>query len=59
MALASVGLPLMLAHPFVLMLKPAIAMSTQPDNAVLAASAAQTAVFLAAGVWLSGYGHYE
>ena len=59
MALASVGLPLMLAHPFVLMLKPAIAMSTQPDNAVLAASAAQTALFLTAGVWLSGYGHYE
>ncbi|WP_058270947.1 ABC transporter permease [Olsenella massiliensis] len=58
-ALAGVDLPLTLVHPFVVMLKPAIAMSAQPDIAVLAASAAHTAVFLAAGVWLSGRGHYE
>ena len=59
MALASVDSPLVLAHPFVLMLKPAIAMSAQPDFLAIAVSAAQTVIFLAAGLWLSGRGRYE
>lgn len=59
MALASVDSPLVLAHPFVLMLKPAIAMSAQPDFLAIAVSAAQTAIFLAAGLWLSGRRRYE
>lgn len=59
MALASVDSPLVLAHPFVLMLKPAIAMSAQPDFLAIAVSAAQTVIFLAAGLWLSGRRRYE
>lgn len=59
MALASVDSPLVLAHPFVLMLKPAIAMSAQPDFLSIAVSAAQTVIFLAAGLWLSGRRRYE
>lgn len=59
MALASVDSPLVLAHPFVLMLKPAIAMSAQPDFLAIAVSAAQTVIFLAAGLWLSGRERYE
>ncbi|WP_242370148.1 ABC transporter permease [Adlercreutzia muris] len=59
MALASVDSSLVLAHPFVLMLKPAIAMSAQPDFLAIAVSAAQTVIFLAAGLWLSGRGRYE
>ena len=59
MALASVDSPLVLAHPFILMLKPAIAMSAQPDFLAIAVSAAQTVILLAAGLWLSGRGRYE
>ena len=59
MALASVDSPLVLAHPFILMLKPAIAMSAQPDFLAIAVSAAQTVIFLAAGLWLSDRGRYE
>lgn len=59
MALASVDSPLVLAHPFVLMLKPAIAMSAQPDFLAIAVSAAQTVIFLTAGLWLSGRRRYE
>ncbi len=59
MALASVDSPLVLAHPFVLMLKPAIAMSAQPDFLAIAVSAVQTVIFLAAGLWLSGRRRYE
>ena len=59
LALASVDSPLVLTHPFVLMLKPAIAMSAQPDFLAIAVSAAQTVIFLAAGLWLSDRGRYE
>ena len=34
MALASSNLAVLMAHPFVLMLKPAVAMSAQPDMTV-------------------------
>lgn len=59
MALASVDSPLVLAHPFVMMLKPAIAMSSQPDILAIAVAAVQTIIFLAAGLWLSGRRRYE
>lgn len=53
MALSNVEMPLTLAHPFILMLKPALAMSAQPDLTVLLASLASCALFLCMGLLLS------
>jgi len=38
-------------HPFVVMLKPAVAMSAQPDIIAVIFSLAETAIFLFAGLW--------
>ncbi|MDO5424208.1 MAG: ABC transporter permease [Eubacteriales bacterium] len=51
MALANTKTPLILLHPFVVPLSPAIAMSARPDLTVIAVSAFETALFLAAGLW--------
>lgn len=51
MALAWPELSLLLAHPFVLMLKPAVAMSAQPNITVVIFSLTETAFFLLAGLW--------
>ena len=59
MALAHSGLTLLLAHPFVVMLKPAVAMSARPDPAVALAALAETLLFLAAGLWMAKHRRYE
>lgn len=51
MALATSPCPAFLLHPFIVMLKPAVAMSAQPDPAVAAVALAETALFLFAGLW--------
>lgn len=49
----------LLVHPFVVILKPAVAMSTQPDKIVILAAWAETILFLAFGLWMTRYRHYE
>ena len=59
MALANSNLVVMMAHPFVLMLKPAVAMSAQPDMTVSAVSLIETVLFLAIALWLAKSKRYE
>lgn len=47
------------AHPFVIMLKPAVAMSAQPDITVVIFSLAETVIFLFAGLWAAKAKRYE
>ena len=50
----------MLVHPFVInFLKPAVAMSAQPDLIVTLVALAETLLFLAVGLWLAKYRRYE
>lgn len=51
MALANSDVDLMMAHPFVVMLKPAVAMSAQPDGTVIIVSLMETFLFLTVGLW--------
>lgn len=53
MALANSSWDLWMIHPFVIMLKPAVAMSAQPDPAVGIAAFAETLGFLGAGLWMA------
>lgn len=59
MALAAPNNILLCIHPFVIMLKPAVAMSAQPDMSVVIFSLVETAVFLFAGLWAAKYLRYE
>ena len=59
MALANSGAAVLLAHPFVVMLNPAVAMSARPDPTVAHAALAETLLFLAVGLWLAKYRHCE
>lgn len=59
MALANSGLSVLLVHPFILMLKPALAMSSAPDGIAIIASLAETFLFLAAGLWMARNKRYE
>lgn len=59
MALATSDHPLLCAHPFVVMLKPAVAMSARPDITVEIFSLTETAVFLFAGLWAAKIKRYE
>ena len=59
MALANSGLALLLVHPFVIILKPAVAMSAQPDSTVALVALVETLLFLAVGLWLAKYRRYE
>lgn len=51
MALATSNNTFLCIHPFVVMLKPAVAMSAQPDTIVVIFSLVETAIFLFAGLW--------
>ncbi len=53
MALVPYGSPALLLHPFVLMLRPAAALSAQPDGPSAALAAAECLLFLAAGLYLA------
>ena len=59
MALANASLAPLMVHPFVLMLKPAVAMSAKPDGMVIAVSVAETVLFLAAALWMAKKKRYE
>ena len=59
MALATSNIPLFMAHPFVVMLKPAVAMSAQPDFTVVAIALIETILFLFVGLWTAKNLRYE
>ena len=59
MALAVPGNTFLCIHPFVVMLKPAAAMSAQPELIVVVFSLVETAVFLFFGLWAARYPRWE
>lgn len=59
MALANSDMDILLADPFVVMLKPAVAMSAQPDGTVILVSLMETFLFLAVGLWTAKNLRYE
>ena len=59
MALANTNMNLLLIHPFVVMLKPAVAMSAQPEKGVVVISLAETFLFSGTGLWMAKYLRYE
>ena len=59
MALANLSLDLLLIHPFVIMLKPAVAMSAQPDISVIIVAFLETLLFLGIGLWMAKNMRYE
>ncbi|MCC8064688.1 MAG: ABC transporter permease [Clostridiales bacterium] len=59
MALAALDGAGVLLHPFVVMLKPAVAMSAQPDMTVIVVSLAEIILFLCAGLWAAKTKRYE
>lgn len=59
MALANSDMELLLVHPFVVMLRPAVAMSAQADNGVAMISVAETCLFLATDLWMAKHLRYE
>lgn len=59
MALANSEVSLFMIHPFVVMLKPAVAMSAQPDNTVIIISLIETVFCLGVGLWMSKNLCYE
>ena len=59
MALANADIGVLMIHPFVVMLKPAVAMSAQPDITVTIVSLLETILFLSAGLWIAGNKRYE
>ncbi|MCD8154770.1 MAG: ABC transporter permease [Clostridiales bacterium] len=59
MALATSDIAGVLVHPFVVMLKPAVAMSAQPDMTVITVSLAETILFLCVGLWTTKTKRYE
>ena len=59
MALVNSNLAALMAHPFVLMLKPAVAMIAQPDMTVTVVSLIETILFLAVALWLAKNKRYE
>lgn len=59
MALANTDTDLLLIHPFIVMLKPAVAMSARPDNGIVMISLAETFLFLIIGLWMAKYLRYE
>lgn len=59
MALANSNIDLLMLHPFVVMLKPAVAMSAQPDMTVILVSLVETLFFLGAGLWMAKNQRYE
>ena len=59
MALANSDIELLLIHPFIVMLKPAVAMSAQPDIRVIMISLAEIFLFLIIGLWMAKHLRYE
>ena len=59
MALATSDIAWLMVHPFVVMLKPAVAMSAQPDITIVIVSLVETVFFLCAGLWAAKNLRYE
>jgi hypothetical protein len=59
MALVNTEWKLLLIHPFVIMLKPAAAMSAEPDTTVVIAALIETILFSGAGLCMAKYRRYE
>ena len=59
MALAPSDAPVLLAHPFIVMLRPAVAMSARPEPLVVLSALAWTFLFLGIGLWAAGTFRYE
>jgi len=59
MALANSEPDFLMANPFVVMMKPAVAMSAQPDITVINISLIETFLFLAVGLWMAKNLRYE
>lgn len=59
MALAASDIDFLMLHPFVVMLRPAVAMSAQPDITVVIVSVVETQLFLGAGLWMAKNLRYE
>ena len=59
MALASSPAAVLMAHPFIVMFKPAVAMSAQPDMLAIIFALAETLLFLGLGLWMAKSKRYE
>ncbi len=59
MALANSDSYFLMVHPFVVMLKPAVAMSAQPNEIVLCIAVLETLLFLAVGLWMAEHKRHE
>ena len=59
MALASSAAAVLMVHPFIVMFKPAVAMSAQPDMLVVLFALIETLLFLGVGLWMAKNLRYE
>ena len=59
MALASSAAAVLMVHPFIVMFKPAVAMSAQPDMLAIIFALAETLLFLGLGLWMAKSKRYE
>lgn len=59
MALASSAAAVLMVHPFIVMFKPAVAMSAQPDTLAVLFALAETLLFLGLGLWMAKRKRYE
>lgn len=59
MALASSAAAVLMAHPFIVMFKPAVAMSAEPDSRAALFALAETLLFLGVGLWMAKRKRYE
>ena len=59
MALAPSAAAVLMAHPFIVMFKPAVAMSAQPDGLAVLFALAETLLFLGLGLWMAKNRPYE
>lgn len=59
MALAVSNKLAFVLHPFVMMLKPAVAMNAKPEIKIVVAAILETLIFLGIGLWLAKKVHYE
>jgi hypothetical protein len=59
MSLANYSTNLLLIHPVVLMLRPAVAMSAAPNQVISVVAIAETVIFLLGGLWMAKKLRYE
>lgn len=59
MALATSAAAVLMVHPFIVMFKPAVAMSAQPDMLVVMFAQVETLLFLGLGLWMAKNLRYE